>query len=736
MSDRRDRKKDLGQKVRKQYRVRKRNAVLSVLYVAITCAAIAAMVWLEIMPEKYSVTVGEAAEETIIAIRDVEDSEQTAQQKQAARDAVPDIFVADQGKTKEITDFFNNVFSGFKTVSEYGNNTRAGQINGTDGYVVQYDPVRQDSYSQNELSFLKDSRDMLSNEAMSKSEKIIAILDSSPQDVDKLHKWFKALLDNRLKSGINDTSLENMRLSIIKEVKDYSEINNSKLKLILAEVVEENLTANCVVDLAATEEARALAEQAVEPVIIRKGSAIVSKDTTVTQAQYDMLEELGMLEESKQVYPYVIGSIALIAVLLFIAVWYIWIFDKKTVAQPAKVLLLCILMLVDVLIALLLKSGGWERMMNAAIGTILIAMLFNEQLALVINTILSVVLALFISDEAGVFTTDAIAIMITSLTGGMAAIYVCKNVRTSSTRGKMLLPGFAAGIVGMLTAFAVMWTAGREMGACIQTSVYSLAGGAIAAIFSAASQPVWESMFGLLTQSKLLELSNSSSDLLRRMSLEIPGTYQHSTSVAEMAENGAKDIGANPMLARVGALYHDIGKLRCPECYTENQTEESKGFHSTLAPKESARMIFSHITEGVQIAKANKLPREIIDIIREHHGTSAVMYFYNKAREADPETKISDFRYPGPNPQTKVAGIIMLADCIEASVRSMDEKTHDSIKAQIERMFKVRMDDGELDDCELTLRDINVLKHSFLNTLTAVYHTRIKYQENKDDRNN
>ena len=147
-------------------------------------------------------------------------------------------------------------------------------------------------------------------------------------------------------------------------------------------------------------------------------------------------------------------------------------------------------------------------------------------------------------------------------------------------------------------------------------------------------------------------------------------------------------------------------------------------------------MIFSHITEGVQIAKANKLPREIIDIIKEHHGTSAVMYFYNKAREIDPETKISDFRYPGPNPQTKVAGIIMLADCIEASVRSMDEKTHDSIKAQIERMFKARMDDGELDDCELTLRDINVLKHSFLNTLTAVYHTRIKYQENKDDRNN
>ena len=205
-----------------------------------------------------------------------------------------------------------------------------------------------------------------------------------------------------------------------------------------------------------------------------------------------------------------------------------------------------------------------------------------------------------------------------------------------------------------------------------------------------------------------------------------------------LAENGAKDIGENPLLAKVGAQYHDIGKLRCPECYTENQTAESKNFHSALSPYESAKMIFSHVTEGVQIAKANKLPQEVIDIIKQHHGTSTVMYFYNKAKEADINTKIEDFRYPGPNPQTKIAGIIMLADCIEASVRSMDEKTHDSIKMQIEKMFKARMDDGELDASELTLKDINILKQSFLNTLTAVYHTRIKYdnQESKNDRDN
>lgn len=732
MSEKRDRKKVLGQNVRKQYRAQKRKTALSVLFVVLTYVAIVLMVWLEIMPDKYSVTVGDPATETLVAIGDVIDPVRTAQLKQAARDAVPEVYVTDSKKTDEITNYFNSVvFFNLKEAAKYGYETRFGQENGIDGYVVQYDPVRQESYSKNELSFLKDSKDMLSNDAMSKENKIIAVLDSNPDDVTNLQKWFESILKEVLQKGITESSLESTKSDLIREITESNE--NKKLKKILADIVEENLIINTVVDKEATEQARLLAEQAVEPITIRKGNPIVSQDEIVTQAHYDMLSELGMLEESSFAYPFVIGSVGLVMVLLLIAAWYIWIFDKKTVVQPKKILLLCLLILADILIALLLKSAGWEKMMNAAIGTILIAMLFNEQLALVINTVLSVVLALFISDEAGVFTTDAIAIMISSLTGGMAAIYVCKNVRASSTRAKMLLPGITSGFVGMVTAFAVMWTAGRALDACVKTAIYGFAGGIIAALFSAASLSFWESLFGLLTQSKLLELSNSSSDLLRKISIDIPGTYQHSTTVAEMAENGAKDIGANPMLAKVGALYHDIGKLRSPECFTENQTDESKNFHSALSPRESADMIFLHITDGVQIAKANKLPREIIDIIKQHHGTSAVMYFYNRAKELDPETKIDDFRYPGPNPQTKIAGIIMLADCIEASVRSMDEKTHDSIKAQIERMFKARMDDGELDASELTLKDINVLKHSFLNTLTAVYHTRIKYdnQENK-----
>ena len=732
------RDKNSGKTVRNNYRKQKRKTILSLIYFIITCAIIALLVLFEIMPQKYNVQVGEIATETIYATANIEDPQETQKKEQAAADTVADIYVPDHKKTTETIKYFKEtVFGNLKYVSSYGNTVRDGKEN-TGNYIVQYDPVKQENFGKNELSFVLASNDMLTEGALTKAQKIIAVLDSDPEDVQALEDRVIVLITQKLNSGISEKQLQEVKTNIKNAILADSDISNVKLKRVVAEVVEDNLVANSVLDEEQTEQAKAAAIRNVQPVMVLKGTAIVTQNTIVTQNQVDMLNKLGLLKDGDLPYALLIGSTGMVIALLAMVALYVWVFENKTVVQPKKILLLCLLVIVNILIALLLKSGGFQKMMNAAICTILIAMLFNEQIALTVNTLLSVILAMFLSDEAGVFTPDAVALIISSLAGGTVAIHSCKNVRKGSNRAKMLVPGVVAGVVGMVTAFLVMWTAGEEITVCLEGAVFALIGGGIAAIFSAASLPLWESLFGLITQSKLLELSNSSSDLLRKISIEIPGTYQHSSTVAEMAENGAKDIGADYMLAKTAALYHDIGKLRCPECYTENQTSETKDYHSRFSPKESKDMIFSHITEGVQIAKANKLPVEIIDVIRQHHGTSAVQYFYNKALQIDPLTNIDDFRYPGPNPQTKEAGIILLADCIEASVRSLDEKNHVTIKAQIEKMFKARMDDGELDDCELTLRDINTLKHSFLDTLTAVYHTRIKYdnQEKVNDANN
>ncbi len=733
MADRRRRKRELGRNVNRQYRKQTGKAILSLICGVLTCVAIITMLVMEIMPESYSLNVGEIATESIETIVEVEDKEETKRQKQAARDAVADIYAADRNLTEEIKDEFETVFSGLLTASRYGDSERGGIIYPDTQLFVYNDQERISGFLNKELKFLKDSPEMEISGAMTREKKLYAVLNSDPKDVLALEQWFNQQISDWLEvdgAGINESQLPALKAAVRGEILSTETIKNEKLKQVVAEAALDKLSANGAVQKKLTEEARKNAEESVERVMILKGTEIVKEGEVITQAQYDILSEAGMIKEGKLPYALLIGSAGTVLILLLVIAIYVRVFEVKLTEQPKKILLLCILILVNVLIALLLKSAdkGWPKNMTcAAMSTILIAMLFNEQIALSVNTALSIILAMVISDGKDVFSADTVAMMLSSLVGGTAAIYVCKNVRKSSNRTKMLVPGIVAGIVGAIISFTVMRTAGREISASISMAGCTLAGGAVAAIFSAGSISLWESMFGLITQSKLLELSNSSSDLLRKISLEIPGTYQHSTTVAELSENGAKDIGADPMLARAAALYHDIGKLRCPECYTENQTPESKNFHSTLTPEESKNMIFSHITEGVQIAKANKLPVEIIDVIRQHHGTSAVMYFYNKARNADPNVRIDDYRYPGPNPLTKEAGIIMLADCVEASVRSLDEKTHDSIEAQIEKMFKARIDGGELDKSQLTLSDINVLKQSFLDTLTAVYHTRIKY---------
>lgn len=719
---RKKRKNDLGDSVARQYYARLRNNAVAIFCAAFTYLFIVVMVLLETMPATYDFTVGEAAGETVYAIAEVEDTAATHEARLAAREAVADIYVPDKTKTEAELDFFENtVFSGLHTASSYGYSVRLDNEE-EGGYIAPYDTVKVRSFADNELSFLKTASNL------EISSKVILVLDTNPEDVQKLRDWFMPQLVARLNEGITDVQIISVVEEIAQEIRNTNATADQTIKELLAEVVQTRLAPNSVIDEPATEEARQEAENAVPAVYMAKGEAIVEKDEIVTQNQYDMLKKLGMLKDGGILYSLVIGALGLVLIMFLLVIWYILLFEKKIIGQPKKILLICLLAIVNIVIALVFKSVGWAMMMNTTMFAVLVAIFFEERLAVILNIALSVVTAMLFADGSNLFGIEAVALMVSCVAGGSAAIYVCKLVKTVS-RGKLLLPGVVAGVVSMATSLLMLSIAGKSLQASFIASLYSLAGGAVASILSTGSLSIWESMFNLLTQSKLLELTNSSSDLLRKISIEIPGTYQHSIAVAELAENAAKDIGANAMLARAASLYHDIGKMRMPECYTENQTAESVNFHSTLSPYESARMIFAHITEGIEMAKANKLPREIIDVIQQHHGTSAVLYFYNKARESNPDTNINDFRYPGPNPQTKEAGIILLADCVEASVRSLDEKSSDIIWAQIEKMFKARMEDGELDECDLSLRDINTVKHSFATTLAAMYHTRIKYTE-------
>jgi hypothetical protein len=261
-------------------------------------------------------------------------------------------------------------------------------------------------------------------------------------------------------------------------------------------------------------------------------------------------------------------------------------------------------------------------------------------------------------------------------------------------------------------------------------ALFGLLGGLLAAVVVSAVLPLLESIFKFTTDIKLLELASLNHPLLRQLVVHAPGTYHHSMLVGTLAETGAEAIAANALLARVASYYHDIGKMLTPEYFVENQMgRENK--HDRLSPSMSALIITAHVKDGIKLAKEYKLPQRIIDIIPQHHGTNLITYFYNKAKELEDPTvqqvQEADYRYPGPKPQTREAAIVMLADKVEASSRVLSEPTPQRIKSLVQRVVNSVFMDGQLDECDLTLRDLQKINDAFVRTLIAIYHHRIEY---------
>ncbi|NLC44098.1 MAG: HDIG domain-containing protein, partial [Clostridiales bacterium] len=260
----------------------------------------------------------------------------------------------------------------------------------------------------------------------------------------------------------------------------------------------------------------------------------------------------------------------------------------------------------------------------------------------------------------------------------------------------------------------------------IYSSLWGSLGGILAAILTIGTLPVWENLFHVVTPIKLVELGNPNQPILKRLLMETPGTYHHSIIVANLAESAAEAIGANGLLARVGAYYHDIGKLERPYFFKENQLS-SENPHDKLDPELSMRVITSHATDGLELAKKHKVPAKIQNFILEHHGTSPVVYFYHKAKKDNPEIELKDFRYNGPRPRSKETAIVMMADISEAAVRAMTDHTPAKIEALIRKLIREKLDDGQFDDCDISIGDMSTIAITFTNVISGIFHERVKY---------
>ena len=348
-----------------------------------------------------------------------------------------------------------------------------------------------------------------------------------------------------------------------------------------------------------------------------------------------------------------------------------------------------------------------------------------------------------ISMMAGALNPDAPDLMAYTLVGGLAGIVA---IRRGDRLQLFLQAGLALAVANILvvSTFALLGLHdARGLVELMGAGLASAAGSAIAAVGTFA---VLGSLFGILTVFQLLELANPSQPLLRRLLVETPGTYHHSLMVGNLAERAAEAIGADPLVTRVAAYYHDVGKLANPLAFIENQAG-GENIHDQLDPAVSAQILKQHVAEGIDIAYRNKLPKPLIAFIPQHHGTAIMSYFYARARGlaaepyGGPQTPDGakaaatvderKFRHAGPKPQTREAALIMLADGVEASVRSLASRDEPAIRAMVARIIDERLTDGQFDECDLTLRDIERIKEAFVGQLLGMYHQRIAYPQNK-----
>ncbi len=528
----------------------------------------------------------------------------------------------------------------------------------------------------------------------------------------------------------------------LNEEVDQLDISQSEINLLLSlsyHFLKENIKYNRI----KSDERKEKARQSIETVFytIKKGKVILRKGDEVKQ---DELNEIRVINQNLRARPNWLtnfsGTFFLFGLIL-LTLWYYLKSLLKFKRAMKNFFMMGITLIISILsyklslflagtfsgssnFFLLKHLDSYTYAFPFQFGVLIFAFLTGSQLALFYTVINSILVGYFFKGDFNM--------VIFCFIGGLAALYGIKYYG-SHNRNSTFRAGFH--LVAPINIFVIIiiHLIKESIGPAdifVSELLMGLVGGLLSASLAFLFLPVFEPVFGFLTQSKLLELSNSDLPIFRKMAIEAPGSYHHSLLVASLAESAAEELNLDPMLVKTSALYHDIGKTKMPEYFIENKMR-NPDLHKDLTPSMSTLVIINHVKEGVELAKKLKLPSEIRDIIEQHHGNSLVRYFFQKAKEKyDPEMhdiKEESYRYAGPIPKSKEAALIMLSDSVEAAARSIKAPSRTNLKRMINEIINSYLEDGQLDDCDFSLKEFRTMASSFMATLYTLYHPRIEY---------
>jgi len=505
------------------------------------------------------------------------------------------------------------------------------------------------------------------------------------------------------------------------------------LKRVVVRMISPNLTLN----RDATEDKKGEARAAVRPVLfkMKRGEMIVRVGERVSSEQALKLEKIF---KTRNLTPFFtgLGIFGLVLVLLYSPYRFGCKNIRKFNPTSKDFLLLSLLTVANFAVLKLVSSvstalGGLFPLVDTASYFYLFPFAASAIIVrIILNSEVALVYCAATAPLAGIMLNNSLPVVIYALLGGVVGAH---GVRQCKDRGTIYSAGLKVSVINMAAAlcFHIYGDTPFSM-QTIYCLLFAFLGGFINAVYVSGTVPLVEALFHYTTDVKLLELSNLNSPLLRELMIQAPGTYHHSVLVGNMVEAGAEAINANPLLARVAAYYHDVGKLKKPQYFIEN-IRDGENRHDKLSPSMSALILISHMKDGVELAREHRLGLPIIDIIRQSHGTSLISYFYLKAKSLEvpgaPPVEERDFRYPGPKPQTREAGLVLLADCVEAASRTLTDPTPARIQGMVQKIINNIFIDGQLDECELTLKNLHEIAKSFNKILSGIYHHRIDYPE-------
>jgi len=537
-----------------------------------------------------------------------------------------------------------------------------------------------------------------------------------------------SMLDNNISTTVSTQDLYTVQSALDYFNNTFTSIN-LKEKEVVMNLVEDHLQPNIVFDekLTAIVQDNTINSLSTTRGMVQKGEVIIAKNNVIDDEAYQKLQsfketyeaQTKTIGDSNLVY---LGQILLVAFVLSLQMVFLYLFRKDIFADNRQLSLL-LLVITTMLLAL-----TWSIKLNLpnvyyipfCIVPIIIRILFDTRLALYLHLLVILI--------AGFFVPNSFEFVFYETTAGMVAIY---SIRNLIKREQLLLSALF-----ILTAYFICFLgiALLREGSFQEIEWINFVPFVISVLLSLLAYPLiyaFERVFGITSDVALIELTNTNNKLLRELAFKAPGTFQHSLQVANLAEAAIFKIGGNSLLVRAGALYHDIGKIENPQYFIENQNT-SLSPHDKLPYEQSAQIIIKHVHKGIEITRRNQLPESVIDFIRTHHGNTRVDFFYQSFLKNSPEKFVDEniFRYPGPIPFSKETGVLMLADSVEAASRSIKNPDAQNINDLVERIINYKLEQNQLDNCDLTLKDLETIKLIFKTMLMSIYHVRIDYLQN------